>query len=115
MRLVNFFRKNPRLARDIAILVIFHKKGLKTPRFSPWVSGNMGGLGQRIFFPKKIPIILGTVKNLPEDFSQVGSSVTKKINGHLGGPHNDPRPPGGGGASAPSAPMNLLLQASLLL
>ena len=29
----NFFQKNTRLAQDMAILVIFHKKGVIAPRF----------------------------------------------------------------------------------
>ena len=33
IREVKMFSKNPRLARDMAILVIFHKKGVITPHF----------------------------------------------------------------------------------
>ena len=108
-------------------MVNFSKKSTPSPRYGHFgdffsqKGGNcttlfrrgfrvIWGVWVRNFFPKKnFQIILGTVNEVPEKkFPEIGSSVTKKINGHLGGPHNDARPPGGEG-SAPSAPMNLLL------
>ena len=55
MLVQNFSKKNTRLARDMAILVIFHKIGVGDSRFFPrGFRGKMGGLGWKKNFAPKI-------------------------------------------------------------
>ena len=91
----------------MAILVIFHKKGVIAPRFFAVGFGSYGG--QNFFSEKKIPNYIrdreGFFRNFFFENRFVGHQ--KKSMGTLVAPIMIRGPPGG--ASAPSAPMNLLL------
>ena len=86
----NFFRKTPRLARDKAILVIFHKIGVGDSSFFPrGFRVKWGVWGGKKFLPQKIVLIIpGTVYEVPEKKLKNGPRASHTAIVNIGGPEN---------------------------
>ena len=90
----------------MAILVIFHKTGVGDSRFFPRgfrIKWGMWG-GKHFFAPKIVPILPGTVYEVPEFFLKNGPRASHTAIVNIGGPENflhdlAPAASGGGGFS----------------